>query len=90
MKRRAEILTIVVLTFITLGFITTIPIVYQQATKNASGDNCTTQKIIVPIWLGEKCVPTLQVYDCNETKNAELIQCDFFEGIIVKNKLEGK
>ena len=85
--RKAEILSIVVITFIALGFITAVPIVYQQATKDASGDKCTTQKIIVPIWLGEKCEPTLQVYDCNETGNAELIQCDFFEGTIVKNKI---
>ena len=90
MKRKAEIISIVAITFIALGFITAVPIVYQQATKDAVGDKCTTQKIIVPIWLGERCTPTLQRYDCNETKNAELIQCDFFEGIIVKNKLEGK
>jgi len=88
--RRAEVISIVATIIIALGFITAVPIVYQQATKDASGDNCTTQKIIVPIWLGEKCVPTLKRYDCNETGNAELIQCDFFEGTIVKNKLEGK
>ena len=88
--RKAEVISIVAITIIALGFITAVPIVYQQATKDASGDNCTTQKIVVPIWLGEKCVPTLQVYDCNETKNTELIQCDFFEGTLVKNKLEGE
>jgi len=88
MKRRAEVITAVVIVFIALGFITTIPIVYQQAKKGAVGDNCTTQKIIVPIWLGKKCVPTLQRYDCNETKNAELFQCDLFEGTRIENRRE--
>ncbi len=85
--RKAEILVAVTIAILAIGWITGGAIVYQQVTKGAIGDKCTTQKIIVPIWLDEKCVPALQAYDCNETGGAELIQCDLFEGTVVKNKL---
>ena len=77
MKRNGEVITVVVLVFIALGFITTLPIVYQHTKKGiASHEECKEQRIVVPIWLNEKCVPSVQVYKCNEVSNANLMQCD--------------
>ena len=88
MKRKGEVIAIVAITFIVLGWITGGAIVYQNINKGImTHDDCQEQRIVVPIWLNEKCVPSVQVYKCNEVADVELIQCDFFEGTVIKNKL---